>query len=129
MWVVALALIAGGDTAFAGGDSPGSAPAPAAPSSTFADGVKDLPLTLTVLAPSGVRYRLAYAGGPGWQFVGRVPDHLLLASNGDVALSPPQTSSGNQPQSILIDGPTGYTFVWIPERGWQFVGRLAEPSR
>ena len=129
-WVVTLALTAGGGTAFAGDRLVGSAPPiPAAPASILPIDADELPLTVSVLAPSGAYYRLAYTVGQGWRFVGRIPDEPSVASNGDVALSPTPTSSADQPQSVVVDGPTGYIFVWNSEHGWRFLGRIAETRR
>jgi hypothetical protein len=30
----------------------------------------------------------------------------------------------NTPSVVLIDGPTGYAFVWTRDSGWKFVGRV-----
>jgi len=90
----------------------------------------DTPLALTVVAPSGAQYRLAYAAGQGWRFVDRIPEGLRLevASSDDVAPPMIPASGDLHPQSVFIDGPTGYTFVWVPERSWRFVGRIAPSS-
>ena len=91
----------------------------------------DSPLTLAVVAPSGAQYRLAYAAGQGWRFVDGIPDSLSLklASNGNVKAVLSPTSDSLQPQAVFIDGPTGYTFVWVPEGRWQFVGHVAIANR
>lgn len=129
-WVVALALYAAGGAAFGGDYSVGAAPpTSAARPSTLASDVVDPTLTISVLAPTGAWYRLAYAVGQGWRFVERNPDELLLASNGDVAPSPAPASSEEQPQSVFVDGPTGYVFVWNAEHNWRFLGRIAGAAR
>jgi hypothetical protein len=34
-----------------------------------------------------------------------------------------------QPLTVFIDGPSGYTYVWMRDEGWKFVGRIAGRSR
>jgi hypothetical protein len=103
---------------------------PAAAASSAAD-LADSPLALTVVAPSGAQYRLAYAAGQGWRFVDRIPEGLRLevASNDDVAPPVIPTPGELQPQAVFIDGPSGNTFVWVPERRWRFVGRIGPASQ
>ena len=103
---------------------------PAAAASSAPD-LTDSPLALTVVAPSGAQYRLAYAAGQGWRFLDRIPEGLLVevASSDNVVPPVTPTSADPQPQAVFIDGPTGYTFVWVPERRWQFVGRIEPASR
>jgi hypothetical protein len=28
--------------------------------------------------------------------------------------------------TVFIDGPTGFTYVWMRDQGWKYVGRLAD---
>jgi hypothetical protein len=83
--------------------------------------------TLRVVAPTGAHYRLAFVAGPGWRFIDSLPgaDLVKVASNGVVPTPQSDGVGGDQPQSVFIDGPTGYTFAWSAERGWYFVGHIA----
>ncbi len=31
--------------------------------------------------------------------------------------------------SVFIDGPTGFTYVWVADQGWKFVGQLSDWKR
>jgi hypothetical protein len=32
----------------------------------------------------------------------------------------------DEPLTVFIDGPTGFTFVWMRDAGWKFVGRVVD---
>ena len=130
-----LALAAVSGTAFGGTDSLESATPPATaaaslPSTQKAAEPPNSQLTLTVVGPLGAQYHLVYAAGQGWQFVD-VPSRSAIVkvkSDGTVAPLAAATSGEIRPQTVFIDGPTGYTFVWA-EGGWKFVGNIATAER
>jgi hypothetical protein len=89
------------------------------------------PLTLTVQKPSGVTSHLFYVSEYGWQLDD--PDALLKP--GEARISPTsvgeqyQAAGTEQPITVFIDGPTGFTYVWLRDQGWKFVGRLSDHNR
>ena len=118
-----LAVIS--STAFACSYSPKSETGPPA-ELTSAAVQADSRLALAVVGPSGDTYHLVYAPGQGWQFVnlptGVAP--IKVKSSGDFATLFAATTSEVHPQTVFIDGPTGYTFVWVADSGWKFVGTI-----
>src|SRR5262249_38784288 len=117
-------------TAFACGDSVRSEMGPTAEVTGPADQA-DSRLALTVLGPSGATYHLVYTAGQGWQFVD-LPTRIApikVKSSVDLALPFAATSGEVHPQTVFIDGPTGYTFVWVADGGWKFVGNITGADR
>jgi hypothetical protein len=75
-------------------------------------------------------FNLAYFRGCGWRYqtVRRTTDHPLseprampVSDAAPLSVALPR----GQPLAVFIDGPTGYTFVWIGDGGWKFVGQMA----
>jgi hypothetical protein len=86
------------------------------------------PLTLLVQPPSGSTMRLTYVPADGWKL-----DNPAAASKAPqgrvtpVATSRPEESRGkNEPMTVFIDGPTGFTYIWRQDQGWTFVGRITD---
>lgn len=94
-------------------------------------GVDPSPLTITVQTPSGGTSRLTYVNEEGW----RLDDREARLKPGEARITPasaePQkgASVGEQPMTVFIDGPTGFTYVWVSDQGWKFIGRLSERKR
>lgn len=86
------------------------------------------PLTLTVQTPSGKTSRLIYADEDGWRLDDR--DARLKPTEARItqASAEPQkeASASERPMTVFIDGPTGFTDVWMRDQGWKYVGRLAD---
>jgi hypothetical protein len=101
-----------------------NAPAPRATQAANANST----LTLLVQTPAGSTFRLAYVPNDGWKLDD--PGARLKPAEGRVttaAASPPEEEpAANRPMTVFIDGPTGYTYVWIRDQGWKFVGRLTD---
>lgn len=73
---------------------------------------------------------LAYFRGCGWRYlpVRQAMSQLLSEPRGvRVSEAAPLSAAlpPGQPLTVFIDGPTGYTFVWIRDGGWKFVGQMA----
>jgi hypothetical protein len=87
------------------------------------------PLTLLVQSASGGTSRLTYVENDGW----RLDDPNAVRKPGEVRLTPVATQSEEpgtkQPLTVFIDGPSGFTYVWVRDEGWKFVGRVVERSR
>jgi hypothetical protein len=49
-----------------------------------------------------------------------------VASNGKFALLVLEVLETAQPQTVFVDGPNGFTFVWMPDRGWRFGGQIVD---
>ena len=73
--------------------------------------------------PDDTMSRLVHVPGSGWT-------HLATATTDTDArpqsMSPGISTPMQDALSVFIDGPTGYTFVWIEGSGWKFVGRMTE---
>ncbi|MBB5444786.1 MULTISPECIES: hypothetical protein [unclassified Paraburkholderia] len=86
------------------------------------------PLTLLVQSPSGSTVRLTYIQDDGWMFDDR--DASLEQTEGRVtpavASQQKKGAIANRPLTVFIDGPSGYTYVWIRDQGWKFVGRITD---
>ena len=86
------------------------------------------PLTLFIKAPTGNTFRLVYRDDNGWRFA----DRAVGPKPTEAALTPtamPQSeesSAVDEPLTVFIDGPTGFTFVWMRDAGWKFVGRVVD---
>ncbi|RZF24985.1 hypothetical protein EVC45_35940 [Paraburkholderia sp. UYCP14C] len=95
-----------------------------------ADSGKD-PLTLTLQTPSGGTSRLTYVNEDGW----RLEDHGVPLKPDEARITPASTerqqeaARSERPMTVLIDGPTGFTYVWVVDQGWKFVGRLSDRNR
>lgn len=68
--------------------------------------------TLSLRDPTGNELRLGLLPGCGWKYMA------------DAATAPLDDL-----MAVFIDGPTGYTYAWIRDAGWKFVGRLTDEPR
>lgn len=85
-------------------------------------------LTMLIQAPGGNALRLSYVQYEGWKLVGRTEKAKVAAAA--LTVSDEQTpETAEEPQTVFIDGPTGYVFTWMRDTGWQFVGHVAERQR
>lgn len=85
------------------------------------------PLTMAIESPSGKLSRLTYCPGSGWQFDEEPEGKTVNVA--PIATAQAQPEEAKEPMTVFIDGPTGYTYVWVLDKGWKFVGRVAEQSR
>jgi hypothetical protein len=98
---------------------------------TQAPDIDGSPLTLTLQTPSGGTSRLTYVHEDGW----RLEDYAAPSKQDEARITPTsaerqqEASSSEQPMSVFIDGPTGFTYVWVADQGWKFVGRLSDRNR
>jgi hypothetical protein len=86
------------------------------------------PLTLSVAAPSGGTLRLVYVLNEGWRFADRAAEPTAKVTAVTAAVTPnaQEDSASDQPLTVFIDGPSGYTYVWLRDEGWKFVGRITD---
>jgi hypothetical protein len=93
--------------------------------------INSSPLMLFIEAPTGDVFRLTYHADNGWQFA----DRAVGPKPTEAALTPTATtrvedsSTVDEPLTVFIDGPTGFTYVWMRDAGWKFVGRVADRKR
>jgi hypothetical protein len=89
------------------------------------------PLTLPVQSPGGNTLWLTYIQDDGW----KLDDHDASLKRTEAGVTPAVASQQKEdaiairPLTVFIDGPTGYTYVWIRDQGWKFVGRIADPMK
>ena len=121
----------------AGAESPNAKPTGAAVTdsapllSAMRIATDSLPWTLFIDAPTGSTFRLIYVPDEGWKFADRA-----MGSKATVAALTPtamprsdEGSAADEPLSVFIDGPSGFTYVWMRDTGWKFVGRVADRRR
>ncbi|MGF6665007.1 hypothetical protein QF000_006675 [Paraburkholderia atlantica] len=93
--------------------------------------INEGPLTLTLLTPSGGTSRLTYVHEDGW----RLEDRAVPLKQDEARITPASTerqqeaARSERPITVFIDGPTGFTYVWVADQGWKFVGRLSDRNR
>jgi hypothetical protein len=84
-------------------------------------------LTLFIQPPAGTTMRLTYSPNEGWRSSRAAGGTTQVAAIANEAASQPGVETQlDQPMTVFIDGPSGYTYFWIPDMGWKFVGRLTD---
>ncbi|MGF6754434.1 hypothetical protein [Paraburkholderia sp. GAS334] len=85
-------------------------------------------LTLLVQPPAGNTLRLTYLPAAGWKL--DTPDATPRANQARVTpVGSPRHEENrgiSEPMTVFIDGPTGYTYLWIQDQGWKFAGRITD---
>ena len=126
--VVAFALASISVTPAAFGQAIGAPADNALLLSAMQTATNGLERTLFIDAPTGSTFRLIYVPEEGWKFADRAMGAKAMVA----ALTPtamPRSDEGSaadEPLAVFIDGPTGFTYVWIRDTGWKFVGRVAD---
>ena len=96
------------------------------------------PLTLYVEDSSGNNFQLIRVEGTGWKYAegrkspGSVATSLfrrVVFRSTTPAQPPKEVTPGDEPLTVFIDGPSGFTFVWHRESGWKFVGKVSDNRR
>ncbi|HJS22606.1 MAG TPA: hypothetical protein VJ764_08095 [Steroidobacteraceae bacterium] len=82
--------------------------------------------TISLEDAQGRSFRLAHFSDCGWKYLpSRAESGPTL---GKLSLSPVAESRADtpieDPLAVFVDGPTGYTFAYIREAGWKFVGHV-----
>lgn len=87
------------------------------------------PLSIAIDGPKGASFRLVYNAGNGWQFADHSAAKLVSVARqeGPTGLIEPLPT--DTVQSVYVDGPTGYVFVYVIDDGWKFVGSVADAKR
>jgi hypothetical protein len=92
--------------------------------------VDETALILTMQTPSGGMSRLTFVDKDGWC----LEDHAAPTKD-EARITPASTerqqraSRSEQPMTVFIDGPTGFTYAWVADHGWKFIGRLSNRNR
>ncbi len=89
--------------------------------------------TLFVEDPDGNAFRLVHVDGAGWKYAAGWPaadsPRSMLRKVAFGSKSEPQPKAAevpaDEPLTVFIDGPSGFTYVWNRDGGWTFVGKLA----
>jgi hypothetical protein len=93
------------------------------------------PLTLYMEDPSGNAFRLVRVEGSGWKYAEgwKSPDRAsnsLFRKMAFWSTTPApvakETVADEEPLTVFIDGPSGFTFVWNRDGGWKFVGKITD---
>lgn len=86
--------------------------------------------TIFLSGPGGDRFTLVRPADdgwrlqPGWNTEGTGWSKAALAAVGAPPVAAQQTLE-RRPLTVFVDGPTGFTFVYLLDEGWKFVGRVA----
>lgn len=85
------------------------------------------PLTLFIQPPAGRTMRLTYSVNDGWHAstTRGATTQVAGAAYAVAAQTEPESEAG-QPMTVFIDGPSGFTYFWVPDIGWKFVGRVTD---
>src|SRR5262245_48215270 len=93
--------------------------------------------TILLSGPSGDRVTLVHSADAGWRLQagwsaaeGSKSTGLtkaVLAPVGPLPVGEQQALE--RPLSVFVDGPTGFTFMYVLDEGWKFVGRVADRAR
>jgi hypothetical protein len=125
-WSLLAAVLAG--TALAGGTSALSGQAASAPAET-----QNAAPTIFLSGPSGDRFTLVRSADDGWRLQagwnaeGAGWSTAVLAAAGAPSVAAPQTLE--RPLTVFVDGPIGFTFMYILDDGWKFAGRVADRAK
>jgi hypothetical protein len=95
------------------------------------------PLTLYMEDSGGNAFRLVHVQGTGWRYAegwkspnsadASLPRKVGFQST--TSATPAQGATpDDEPLTVFIDGPSGFTFVWDREGKWKFVGKIANES-
>jgi hypothetical protein len=86
-------------------------------------------LSIAIDGPKGASFRLVYHAGSGWQFADHSAAKLVSVAErqGPTGLIEPLPT--DTLQSVYVDGPTGFVFVYVIDEGWRFVGSVADAKR
>jgi hypothetical protein len=63
----------------------------------------------------------------GWSAEGTGSSKAVLAAVGAPPVAAQQILE--RPLTVLVDGPTGFTFMYVLDEGWRFVGRVADRAQ
>ena len=93
--------------------------------------------TIMLSGPKGDRLTLVHSPDAGWQLQAGWPSgqqddapRSTKAVYSDVRTSEADSQPVlEHPVTVFVDGPTGYTFIYLLDEGWKFVGHVADSNR
>ena len=93
--------------------------------------------TITLSGPKGDRLTLVHSPESGWELQAGWPaqrsddsPRITRASFSDVRpTGADERPVLERPMTVFVDGPTGYTFVYLFDEGWKFIGEVADSAR
>jgi len=111
--------------------------APSALGQTIAtDAAQNSVPTIMLSGPTGDRLTLVHSPDAGWQLQAgwtrgqpRDSPRSTQAVYSDVRSEADNQSVLERPLTVFVDGPTGYTFIYLLDDGWRFVGQVADNNR
>lgn len=86
--------------------------------------------TIFLSGPGGDRFTLVRSADDGWRLQAGWNSgetrwsKEVLAAVGASPVAAQQTLA--RPLTVFVDGPTGFTFMYVLDEGWKFVGRVAD---
>ena len=86
-------------------------------------------LSIAVADQNGTSFRLVYSAGNGWRFADHTGPRIASADSRQGPTGPIRALPADTPQSVVVDGPTGYVFVYLMDEGWRFVGNVVDTKR
>ena len=124
-WGLLVAVLAG--TAVAACTSASLGQAALAPAET-----QKMTPTIFLRGPSGDRFTLVRSADDGWQLRGGWNAEGTgwgKAALAAVEATPlPGQQTLERPLSVFVDGPTGFTYIYVLDEGWKFVGVVVNRS-
>ena len=96
------------------------------PLKSMADARDYTPLSIAINGAKGTTFRLIYTLGSGWEFADAAGPKLVSVNQQERPIDALPTGA---PQSVFVDGPSGYVFVHVMDQGWRFVGSVSDAKR
>lgn len=95
---------------------------------------KGAPVNILLSGPGGEPSTLVYTPEGGWRMHegwGTADAPTEPAMKAAMAKEPASTDGpmADRPLTVFVDGPTGFTYVYLFDKGWKFVGRIAQERR
>lgn len=95
------------------------------------------PTTILLSGPSEDRFTLVHSADAGWRLQAgwNAEEHSKSAGLTKAVLAPVgalpvgEQQALERPLTVFVDGPTGFTFMYVLDEGWKFVGRVADRVR
>jgi hypothetical protein len=99
------------------------------PNTSATDAREHTPLSIAIDGPKGMSFRLIYTVSNGWEFADPAGPKLVRAGQQEGLTGSIAALPTGAPQSVFVDGPSGYVFVYVLDEGWRFVGSVADRKR
>ncbi|CAB3805708.1 hypothetical protein LMG27177_05910 [Paraburkholderia fynbosensis] len=85
-------------------------------------------LSFAVESMSGDKSRLTYGANDGWRVDHRAGGAAVIEAKQVAVAGEMDALQSGRPVSVFVDGPSGFTYVWSPDQGWRFVGRVTKSA-